>query len=71
MTTTQKHDPSMNEARYSDLKRMLEERRKEIMSEVQGRIRDQREADAWGRYTRSWTLAKVPKRTFRKISSLR
>ena len=39
----------MNEARYSDLKRMLEERRKEIMSEVQGRIRDQREADAWGK----------------------
>ena len=32
----------MNEARYSDLKRMLEERRKEIMSEVQGRIRDVR-----------------------------
>jgi DnaK suppressor protein len=39
----------MNEARYSDLKRMLEERRKEILSEVQGRIRDQREADAWGK----------------------
>ena len=49
MTTTRKHDASMNEARYSDLKRMLEERRKEIMSEVQGRIRDQREADAWGK----------------------
>ena len=45
MTTTTTHDASMNEARYSDLKRMLEERRKEIMSEVQGRIRDQREAD--------------------------
>ena len=48
-TTTGTHDASMNEARYSDLKRMLEERRKEIMSEVQGRIRDQREADAWGK----------------------
>jgi DnaK suppressor protein len=48
-TTTGKHSASMNEARYSDLKRMLEERRKEIMSEVQGRIRDQREADAWGK----------------------
>jgi hypothetical protein len=48
-TTTGKHTPSMNEARYSDLKRMLEERRKEILSEVQGRIRDQREADAWGK----------------------
>jgi len=49
MTTTTTHDASMNEARYSDLKRMLEERRKEIMSEVQGRIRDQREADTWGK----------------------
>ena len=48
-TTTGKETSSMNEARYSDLKRMLEERRKEILSEVQGRIRDQREADAWGK----------------------
>ncbi len=40
---------SATEVRYSDLKRMLEERRKEILSEVQGRIRDQREADAWGK----------------------
>jgi DnaK suppressor protein len=35
--------------RYSDLKRMLDERRREIMSEVQGRIRDQRESDVWGK----------------------
>lgn len=35
--------------RYSDLKRMLDERRREIMNEVQGRIRDQREADTWGK----------------------
>jgi DnaK suppressor protein len=48
-TTTGKQTSSANEARYSDLKRMLEERRKEILSEVQGRIRDQREADAWGK----------------------
>src|SRR5687768_1168837 len=48
-TTTGKQNASMNEGRYSDLKRMLDERRKEIMSEVQGRIRDQREADAWGK----------------------
>jgi DnaK suppressor protein len=48
-TTTGKQTSSMNEARYSDLKRMLEERRKEILSEVQGRIRDQREADTWGK----------------------
>jgi DnaK suppressor protein len=46
---TERQNTSMNEARYSDLKRMLEERRKEITSEVQGRIRDQREADAWGK----------------------
>ena len=48
-TTSVTRNASMNEARYSDLKRMLDERRKEIMSEVQGRIRDQREADAWGK----------------------
>jgi DnaK suppressor protein len=28
---------------------MLDERRREILSEVQGRIRDQREADTWGK----------------------
>jgi DnaK suppressor protein len=39
----------MNQGRYSDLKRMLEERRREILSEVQGRIRDQRDTDAWGK----------------------
>jgi DnaK suppressor protein len=47
--TTGKQASSANTGRYSDLKRMLDERRKEIMSEVQGRIRDQREADTWGR----------------------
>jgi DnaK suppressor protein len=40
---------SMNDGRYADLKRMLDERRREILSEVQGRIRDQREADVWGK----------------------
>jgi DnaK suppressor protein len=48
-TTNDRQNASMDGARYSDLKRMLEERRKEILSEVQGRIRDQREADAWGK----------------------
>ena len=48
-TTTGKQATSNNAGRYSDLKRMLEERRREILSEVQGRIRDQREADAWGK----------------------
>ena len=48
-TTTGTQAPPIDTARYSDLKRMLEERRREILSEVQGRIRDQREADAWGK----------------------
>jgi DnaK suppressor protein len=47
--TSDKQDALMPEGRYSDLKVMLEERRKEILSEVQGRIRDQREADTWGK----------------------
>jgi DnaK suppressor protein len=48
-TTTGKQAASIGNGRYADLKRMLEERRREILSEVQGRIRDQREADAWGK----------------------
>ena len=48
-TTTGKQAASSGNGRYADLKRMLEERRREILSEVQGRIRDQREADAWGK----------------------
>ena len=48
-TTMGKQTTQTGEGRYADLKRMLEERRKEILSEVQGRIRDQREADAWGK----------------------
>jgi RNA polymerase-binding transcription factor len=48
-TTTEKQASAMKQGRYADLKRMLEERRREILSEVQGRIRDQREADAWGK----------------------
>jgi DnaK suppressor protein len=48
-TTIDKQAYLMNQGRYSDLKRMLEERRREILSEVQGRIRDQRDADAWGK----------------------
>ena len=49
MKTTTGKQASPNAGRYSDLKRMLEERRREILSEVQGRIRGQREADAWGK----------------------
>jgi len=34
--------------RYNELKRMLEERRREIQAEVQGRIRDVRAEGTWG-----------------------
>ena len=34
--------------RYSELKRMLEERRREIQAEVQGRMRDVRAEGTWG-----------------------
>ena len=36
----------MNRDRYAELKRILEERRKEIMSEVQGKVRDVRTGGA-------------------------
>jgi DnaK suppressor protein len=48
-TMTARQASDMHTGRYSDLRRMLEERRREILSEVQGRIRDQREADTWGK----------------------
>jgi DnaK suppressor protein len=35
-------------SRYSELKRMLEERQREIQTEVQGRMRDVRAEGAWG-----------------------
>jgi DnaK suppressor protein len=35
-------------SRYSELKQMLEERRREIQAEVQGKIRDVRAEGAWG-----------------------
>jgi DnaK suppressor protein len=47
--TTGKKASSIKEGRSSDLRRMLEERRREILSEVQGKIRDQREESTWGR----------------------
>ena len=48
MTTTKK--PSgMHEERYAELKRMLEDRQKEILSEVQGRIRDHRSESMSGK----------------------
>jgi DnaK suppressor protein len=39
---------SREHTRYSELKRMLEDRRREIQAEVQGRMRDVRSEGAWG-----------------------
>ena len=36
------------QSRYSELKRMLQERRREIQAEVQGKMRDVRSEGAWG-----------------------
>lgn len=43
--TTAQMDPD----RYDDLRRMLEERRKELMSAVQGKIRDARSENTFGK----------------------
>jgi DnaK suppressor protein len=40
--------PRQERTRYTELKRMLEERRREIQAEVQGRMRDVRSEGAWG-----------------------
>jgi len=42
MATTNGRKTQMNAGRYEDLKRMLEERRREILNEVQEKIRDVR-----------------------------
>jgi DnaK suppressor protein len=41
-TTTTKTKASAKTSRYNELKQMLEDRRRELMNEVQGRIRDVR-----------------------------
>jgi DnaK suppressor protein len=38
----------MSQARYADLKHMLDERRKEIQAEVKGKMRGVREEGTWG-----------------------
>jgi DnaK suppressor protein len=38
----------MARSRYTELKRMLEERRSELQAEVQGKMRDVRAEGAWG-----------------------
>ena len=41
-------DTKMSRARYSELKQMLSERRREIQAEVQGKMRGVREEGTWG-----------------------
>ena len=41
-TTTKRTKAAVKDSRHSELKRMLEDRRRELMHEVQGRIRDVR-----------------------------
>ena len=45
-TTTKSTKAAVKASRYDELRQMLEDRRRELMSEVQGRIRDARAADA-------------------------
>ena len=42
MATTKRAKPSGRTSRYKELRQMLEDRRRELMSEVQGRMRDVR-----------------------------
>jgi len=49
MATISKHAKGMVSERYADLKRMLEDRRREIMSEVHEKIRDVRTESGKGK----------------------
>ena len=40
--------PAKTGSRYSDLKRMLDDRRRELQAEVQGKMRGVREEGSWG-----------------------
>lgn len=48
MKGTSKTAVEAPKSRYSELKKMLEERRREIQAEVQGKMRDVRAEGAWG-----------------------
>jgi DnaK suppressor protein len=41
-------EPKMARSRYSELKKMLEDRRSELQAEVQGKMRDVRSEGTWG-----------------------
>ena len=47
-TTVKAEVGEQSRSRYSELKRMLEDRRREIFAEVQGKIRDVRQEASWG-----------------------
>src|SRR5262245_65736114 len=46
--TEQSGSNGMSRARYSELKQMLSDRRREIQAEVQGKMRGVREEGTWG-----------------------
>jgi len=46
--TTKVATETNTKSRYSELKRMLEDRRREIQAQVQGKMRDVRSEGAWG-----------------------
>ena len=48
MKTATADEDNSSQSRYTELKQMLEERRREIQTEVQGKMRDVREEGAWG-----------------------
>ena len=48
MKGTPKTATESPKSRYSELRKMLEERRREIQAEVQGKMRDVRAEGAWG-----------------------
>ncbi len=48
MKTQQTGPDKIGRARYNELKAMLEGRRRELQTEVQGKIRDVREEGTWG-----------------------
>ena len=41
-------EPRMSRSRYAELKQMLDERRRELQAEVQGKMRGVREEGTWG-----------------------
>src|SRR5512142_3107840 len=49
MTTNAKKVTTMEQGRYDELKKMLEERKREILSEVQEKIRDVRSESSTGK----------------------